>query len=77
MKYLLIDPNKAQAPTRDLPSGAQAASSLPDAKETKVHPFNVGGENASLLFVGTAKLYCKSLTRRKESASTRTNLLFD
>ena len=54
MKHLLIDPSKAQAPTRDLPSGAQVASSLPDAKETKVHPRNAGSENASLLFVGTA-----------------------
>ena len=54
MEHLLIDPGIAQAPTRDLPSDAQVASSLPDAKETKIHPRNAGSENASLLFVGTA-----------------------
>ena len=54
MKHLSIDPSNPQAPTRDLPSGKEVASSLPDAKETKVHPSSAGGENASLLFVGTA-----------------------
>ncbi len=54
MKNLTIDPSNPQAPTRDLPSGKEVAASLPDAKETKVHPRNAGGENATLLFVGTA-----------------------
>jgi len=54
MKHLTVDPSNPQAPTRDLPSGKEVAASLPDAKETKVHPSNPGGENASLLFVGTA-----------------------
>ena len=53
-KHLTIDPSKAQPPTRDLPAGAQCPGALADAKETKVHPSNAGGENASLLFVGTA-----------------------
>ena len=54
MKNLTIDPSNPQAPTRDLPSGKEVPTSLPDAKETKLHPSNDGGENASLLFVGTA-----------------------
>lgn len=54
MKHLIIDPSNPQAPTRDLPNGKQVAPSLPEAKETIVHPSNAGGENASLLFVGTA-----------------------
>lgn len=53
-KHLTIDPSTAQPPTRDLPAGAKLPSSLPDAKETQVHPKNAGGENARLLFVGTA-----------------------
>lgn len=54
MKYLTIDPTASEPPTRDLPAGAKMPESLPDAKETRVHPSNVGGENARLLFVGTA-----------------------
>ena len=54
MKHLTIDPSASIAPTRDLPSGKKLPESLPDAKETKLHPSNAGGENASLLFVGTA-----------------------
>lgn len=50
-KNLVLDPSHAEAPTRDHQS---FPSSLPDAKETKVHPTNAGGENASLYFVGTA-----------------------
>lgn len=54
MKHLTIDPSASEAPTRDLPDDKQLPTHLPDAKETKVHPSNAGGENASLLFVGTA-----------------------
>ena len=54
MKTFTIDPSEDQAPTGDLPAGKEVAASLPDAKETKLHPSNAGGENASLLFVGTA-----------------------
>lgn len=50
-KNLILDPSHAEAPTRDNQS---FPSNLPDAKETKVHPTNAGGENASLFFVGTA-----------------------
>lgn len=53
-KHLVVDPAQAQPPTRDLPAGAKLPDSLPEAKQTKVHPTNAGGENASLLFVGTA-----------------------
>lgn len=54
MKLLTVDPSASQAPTRDLPSGKELPKSLPEAKETKLHPSNAGEENASLLFVGTA-----------------------
>lgn len=54
MKQLTIDPSKAQPPTRHLPAGARFASSLPDAQETRLHPRSAGGENARILFVGTA-----------------------
>ncbi|MCJ1450975.1 hypothetical protein MMC28_001309 [Mycoblastus sanguinarius] len=54
MKHLTLDPSTSLPPTRDLPTGAKLPETLPDAKETKVHPSNAGGENASLLFVGTA-----------------------
>jgi hypothetical protein len=50
-KNLVLDPSHAEAPTRDHQS---YPSSLPEAKETKLHPTNAGGENASLYFVGTA-----------------------
>jgi len=50
-KNLVLDPSHAEAPTRDHQS---YPSSLPEAKETKVHPTNAGEENASLYFVGTA-----------------------
>ena len=53
-KHLTVDPSQAQPPTRDLPADAHFPNLLADAKETKVHPSNAGGENASLLFVGTA-----------------------
>lgn len=56
MKHLLtLDPEHGLPPTRDLPRGRDVKSALPEAKETKVHPRGaVGGENARLMFVGTA-----------------------
>ena len=54
MKHLTLDPSHAQPPTRDLPTEATVPDSLPDPKERKVHPKHAGGENARLLFVGTA-----------------------
>ncbi|KAL8710554.1 MAG: hypothetical protein Q9225_007270 [Loekoesia sp. 1 TL-2023] len=56
MKHITINPNNEVHATRDHPQGQALASALPEAKETKVHPSNAGGddENASLLFVGTA-----------------------
>ncbi len=54
MKHLTLDPNHALPATRDLNEGTEVPGSLPDPKETKVHPSSAGGENARLLFVGTA-----------------------
>lgn len=54
MQHFSIDPRNVQPPTRDLPSTAKVAPSLPDAKAVKAHPTNAGGENGSLYFVGTA-----------------------
>ena len=54
MKHLTLIPDFQRPPTRDLPSGAKLPDSLPEAKETKVHPTNAGDENARILFVGTA-----------------------
>ena len=54
MKHLTLDPDHAQPATRDLPTSKSVPDSLPDPKETKLHPRNPGGENARLLFVGTA-----------------------
>jgi len=51
MKHLYIDPRKEEAPTRD---SKQHPTTLPKAKETKLHPTAPGSENASLFFVGTA-----------------------
>ena len=52
---LTLNPHDSLPPTRDLPSGAKHPETLPEAKETKVHPSNsAGDENASLFFVGTA-----------------------
>ncbi|KAF2842927.1 Metallo-hydrolase/oxidoreductase [Patellaria atrata CBS 101060] len=51
MKHLTIDPENKQPPTRD---HSHPPESLPKAKETKVHPNDDGGEDASLFFVGTA-----------------------
>ena len=54
MKHLTLDPSHAIPPTRN---GGGGRSALPDAKETKLHPRNPplgGGENARLMFVGTA-----------------------
>jgi len=52
-KYrLVLDPSKPKPPTRD---HASYPDSLPEAKETKVHPTSSdGAENASIYFVGTA-----------------------
>lgn len=52
-KYqLTLDPSKPKPPTRDHDLFPE---SLPQAKETKVHPTSSdGGENASIYFVGTA-----------------------
>ena len=68
MKQLTIDPGTALSPIRHR---SQPAGSLPDAKETKLHPRNAGGENASLLFIGTATtiLYVSSATRRARRQS--------
>lgn len=57
MKHITLDPENALPPTRHLPTGRDGKSALPDAKETKLHPRNPpggGGENARLMFVGTA-----------------------
>ena len=51
MKHLALTPSREEPPTRD---SDKLPPSLPDAKETRVHPTNSGGENAKLLFVGTA-----------------------
>ncbi|EMC91476.1 hypothetical protein BAUCODRAFT_117974 [Baudoinia panamericana UAMH 10762] len=50
---LTLDPSISKSATRDTP---QPASSLPSAKETKLHPKGASSdnENASLFFVGTA-----------------------
>ncbi|KAL8796424.1 MAG: hypothetical protein Q9195_001331 [Heterodermia aff. obscurata] len=61
----------AQAPTRDLPSGAQVPSSLPDAKETKLHPRGTGSVNASLLFVGTATTIFDHFDQKVEASLRR------
>ncbi|KAF1914955.1 beta-lactamase superfamily domain-containing protein [Ampelomyces quisqualis] len=53
MKHLTLKPSSSGPPTRDNPS---IPASLPDAKETKLHPTNApdASTNASLFFVGTA-----------------------
>jgi L-ascorbate metabolism protein UlaG (beta-lactamase superfamily) len=53
MKRLSIKPSDSGPPTKDHTS---VPDSLPDAKETKVHPANAPDDstNASLFFVGTA-----------------------
>ena len=54
VQRIIVDPSSGAPPTRDMPTHMSAPPSLPGAKETKVHPSNAGGENASLFFVGTA-----------------------
>ncbi|MCJ1239326.1 hypothetical protein MMC14_007320 [Varicellaria rhodocarpa] len=54
MKHLKINPKDQKSPLRAHVHGADTLSALPAAKETKVHPTNAGGENASVYFVGTA-----------------------
>ncbi|KAH7065051.1 beta-lactamase-like protein [Macrophomina phaseolina] len=53
---LVLDPSKAEPPTRTAPAGTTQPSSLPTPKEVKVSPKGTdgGGENASIFFVGTA-----------------------
>jgi L-ascorbate metabolism protein UlaG (beta-lactamase superfamily) len=53
MKRLSIKPSESGPPVKDQ---ASVPDSLPDAKETKVHPANAPDDstNASLFFVGTA-----------------------
>jgi hypothetical protein len=52
-QHLTLDPSHHLPPTRNHPETA-ISTSMPDAKETKVHPTISGAENASLYFVGTA-----------------------
>lgn len=52
-QHLTLDPSHPLPPTRNHPESA-ISTSMPDAKETKVHPTISGAENASLYFVGTA-----------------------
>lgn len=54
MQCISINTQDKQAPTRDLPRSAVPPAELPPAKEVKLHPSAPGGENASLMFVGTA-----------------------
>ena len=51
MKHLTLSPATTEPPTRD---NAEPPRGLPDAKETKLHPVTTGGENAKLMFIGTA-----------------------
>lgn len=51
---LTLDPSRHVPPTRDTATDETFPKSLPDAKETKLHPSHPGGEDASLFFVGTA-----------------------
>lgn len=53
MKHLTLKPALASAPTKEHTS---IPASLPDAKETKIHPTNApsASTNASLFFIGTA-----------------------
>ncbi|KAL4907231.1 hypothetical protein BDW74DRAFT_189747 [Aspergillus multicolor] len=53
MQQITIDPNHLHAPTRD--SGADhVPQTLPPVKNSKAHPKNPRGENASIYFVGNA-----------------------
>lgn len=54
MQRIFINPGDDRPATRDLPSGASMPDDLPPSKEVKLHPSEVGSENASLFFVGTA-----------------------
>lgn len=56
MQRIFINPEDDRPATRDLPSGASMPDDLPSSKEVKLHPSpsEVGSENASLFFVGTA-----------------------
>ncbi|KAL9041038.1 MAG: hypothetical protein Q9214_004253 [Letrouitia sp. 1 TL-2023] len=73
MKHLSIDPSQNEPATRDFPQDRALSTSLPDAKETKVHPRNAGKENASLFFVGTATTILDHFDQEVE-ASLRRNL---
>lgn len=58
MKHLTLTPSTishTKPPTTRLPEGAPVPDELPPAKEEKVHlRGGKGGENARLMFVGTA-----------------------
>lgn len=54
MKQIAINTDHLQHATRDHPAEQPLADSLPEAKETMLHPRRAGNENASLYFVGTA-----------------------
>ncbi|CAF9938527.1 hypothetical protein IMSHALPRED_000832 [Imshaugia aleurites] len=74
MKQFTIDPNDALPATRDLPRGATVPESLPDAKETKIRPSaagGAGGENARLLFVGTATVVLDHFDEHVEASLRR------
>jgi len=51
IKHFTIDPSIPKPPTRN---NNAFPSSLPPAKETKVHPTDAQNENARIFFVGTA-----------------------
>ncbi|KAF2117385.1 beta-lactamase-like protein [Lophiotrema nucula] len=51
VKRLKLNLTESEPPSSDHTS---IPSSVPDAKETKIHPSNAGDENASLFFIGTA-----------------------
>jgi hypothetical protein len=52
-QYLELNPQNYLPLTRDHWDSA-ISTTLPEAKQTKVHPTTSGFENASLYFVGTA-----------------------
>ncbi|KAI9932653.1 hypothetical protein MW887_008902 [Aspergillus wentii] len=54
MQHFTVALGQNRHPTRDFPVTRRVPSTLPDAKTTKLSPFQVGGENASIYFVGTA-----------------------
>ncbi|KAL8710606.1 MAG: hypothetical protein Q9220_004830 [cf. Caloplaca sp. 1 TL-2023] len=73
MKQLMLNPATKIPATRDFPPSQSIPASLPDAKQTKLHPSNAGAENASLFFVGTATTILDHFDEHVES-SLRRNL---